>query len=432
MKKLLDELKDVLKEDERFFTNDTLLKNKAIERALDNDEQLLELLLSNERLKEHFFTEAGEHLVFDEEKFVQFVSNKQFLPNSYTAFKNKVGLKQGNEYLQEKNDIELVWPYKDCVLEGGQTKEDEGREEKFYNKTLAPDQVDKLLDPKVLTNFKRYTQDGEEELKEISEDDNLFIRGNNLLALNSLKERYGGEVRLIYLDPPYYFSSRKSGDSFSYNTNFKLSTWLTFMKTRLKIARELLTEDGALFIQINDEAVAELQILLKEVFNRRDKDNSINMITVETKSPSGFASVNPGVFETAEYILSFAKDKDEWEYTEQYVESEYDENYRWFIPNKDENYKDWQIKNLFEYVAKNKGYENKEDAVSQLGEVAFYEIVGDFAKEHADQVFQSTAISDAASKKTVEVREESKDHPEKIFHVPREDYYDIRSCEAHC
>ena len=100
----------------------------------------------------------------------------------------------------------MVWPYKDCVLEGGQSKEDQKRDEIFYNETLAPDQVNKLLAPKVLGNDKRYTKEGIEENIEFKEDDNLIIKGNNLLALSSLLERYESQVQLIYIDPPYNLS----------------------------------------------------------------------------------------------------------------------------------------------------------------------------------------------------------------------------------
>ena len=96
-------------------------------------------------------------------------------------------------------------------------------------------------------------------------------------------------------------------DTFAYNSNFKLSTWLVFMKNRLEIARRLLRKDGAIFVQISDDGVAELKCLMKDIFCRNGENNFINQITVKTKSPSGFASVNPGVFETAEYILAFAK-----------------------------------------------------------------------------------------------------------------------------
>lgn len=116
------------------------------------------------------------------------------------------------------------------------------------------------------------------------------------------------------------FCRQTDEDTFAYNVNFKLSSWLVFMRNRLELARELLRDDGAIFVQISDDGVAELHRLLKEIFNRPGENNFINKITVKTKSPSGFATVNAGVFETAEYILAFAKHKAQWTYHPQYVQ----------------------------------------------------------------------------------------------------------------
>lgn len=431
MQNLLEDLKKLLAKDEWFTADGELLRNKIVESALKLDEDLVTLLLSHKKLKEHFFTKVGEATIFDKDKFVKFVRHKQLLPDSYTAFKNKIGLTEGDEYISEKKDVVLSWPYKDCVLEGGQTKEDVKRDEVFWNQTLAPDEIDRLLDPKVFTNAKRVDKDGEHDFDKFNrrEDgtisDNLIVKGNNLLALHPLKKEFAGKVKLIYIDPPYYFESKKQEDTFSYNSNFKLSTWLTFMKNRLKIARELLAEDGAIFVQINDDGVAELHRLLKEIFNVKGQNNFINKITIKTKSPSGFASINPGVFKTAEYILSFAKNKKEWSYNEQHVKSEYDKNYKWYVPNKDEDHKNWEVEDLFEYIAKDKGYKNKKQAVEELGTTPFYQVVGDFALENADRVFQSTAISNDAASETVKVRDESKKNSDQIYHIQRDDHYDI-------
>lgn len=98
--------------------------------ARKNDPKLIKLLLSDKKIKQHFFFEVEKTLIFDKEKFIRFISNKQFLPDSYTAFKNKIGLTIGNEYLSESKEVVLAWPYKDCVLEGGMTKEDQ-KEMKF-------------------------------------------------------------------------------------------------------------------------------------------------------------------------------------------------------------------------------------------------------------------------------------------------------------
>lgn len=89
-------------------------------------------------------------------------------------------------------------------------------------------------------NAKRYSSEGEERTNSFN-DDNLIIKGNNLLALHTLKERYDWEIKLIYIDVPYYFKKRFPGDAFKYNSNFKMSTWLVFLKNRLEIAKELLS-----------------------------------------------------------------------------------------------------------------------------------------------------------------------------------------------
>jgi len=122
---LLNELKEILKRDNRVVdSNGNLFKNKIIELALKLDKNLIKLLLSNEKMKEVFFVDVDGTLIFDKDKFISFVSNKQFLPDSYTAFKNKIGLiDEKGEFISEKKEVVLSWPYKDCVLEGGITKE---------------------------------------------------------------------------------------------------------------------------------------------------------------------------------------------------------------------------------------------------------------------------------------------------------------------
>ena len=128
MQNLLEQLKKVLAKDERLVSEGEILKNKVIELAIKLDKELIELLLADKQMKEMFFTEAGKATIFDKDKFIKFVSNKQFLPDSYTAFKNKIGLTEDEEFISEKKEVVLSWPYKDCVLEGGMTKEDQKRD----------------------------------------------------------------------------------------------------------------------------------------------------------------------------------------------------------------------------------------------------------------------------------------------------------------
>ena len=266
------ELLDLLKQDpkQRFYADNgkDLLRNKVYECAMKMDKDLIKLLLSNNRMKEKFFTDIDGTLVFDKTAFGWAINNKAFLQDSYTRFKNTIGLIDSKEqFISSKNDVVLSFPYKDCVLEGGQTKDDQKRGEIFYNELLAPDDVDRLLAPKVFTNMKRYTKDGEESITEFDDKDNLLIKGNNLLALSSILKRYEGRVKCIYIDPPYNTGS----DTFNYNDNFNHSSWLVFMKNRLLLAKRLLREDGSIFVQCDDYEDAYLKVLMDEIFGEENK-----------------------------------------------------------------------------------------------------------------------------------------------------------------
>lgn len=296
--KIYNHIKTVLEQNEKFCKDGKLFKNVVVEAGLKLDVDLLSILLSDETAKKYFFTDVNGVAVFDKVKFQKFVSNKQFLPDSYTAFKNKIGLTANGEYLTEANEVVLDFPYKDCVLEGGQTKEDQKRQEIFWNETLAPDEIDRLFEPKVLTNWKRYDKDGEHEVKSISLDDNLIIKGNNLIALHSLKKVYKGKVKLIYIDPPY----NTGKDSFLYNDSFNHSAWLTFMKNRLEISKELLSKDGVIFISIDINEQAYLKVLCDEVFKR---ENFVGEIIWETATDNNATQISI----EHEYVLCYAKDK---------------------------------------------------------------------------------------------------------------------------
>lgn len=265
-------LEKLLKQADYLIDGD-LNKNKLAELARKYDARLLELLMKDEEIKNHFFSKIqDEVLVFKKDVFLQFLNNKEFLPDSFTAYKTKIGLAtETGQYLSENNNIVLNFPYKDCVLEGGQTKEDSKRKEVFFNETLAPTEITRLLDDKVLTNFKRYDKDGEHEVTELSKDDNFIIKGNNLIALHSLKKRFAGKVKLIYIDPPY----NTGKDSFNYNDHFNHSSWLTFMKNRLEIAWELLSDDGTIWMSIDDSESHYLKVLADGIFGR---DNFLNEV----------------------------------------------------------------------------------------------------------------------------------------------------------
>ena len=320
---------EVLKQDERFFSVEgKLLRNSVYEAAMQMDAGLLKLNLGNSETKAAFFTDIDGTLVFDKVKFGWVINNRQFLPDSYTRFQNKIGLADENgELLSSSGKVELVFPYKDCVLEGGQTKEDQKRSEIFYNETLAPDEVDRLLYPKVLVNAKRYFYDGAYDLTgqptgegsvkceattDFADTDNLIIKGNNLLALASLLKRFEGKVKCIYIDPPYNTGT----DSFGYNDKFNRSSWLVFMKNRLELAKRLLSNDGAIYVQVDYHQAHYVKVLMDEVFG---EDNFQREVIWRIGWLSGYKTIDKNWIRNHDTILFYSKNYNALKFNKYYI-----------------------------------------------------------------------------------------------------------------
>src|SRR5690554_6573059 len=293
--KLYQTLESQLKKEPNYVSdNGELKKWVVINKAQSFDEELIELLLKEPTVKSSFFKEIAGVTVFNQALFLQFLEQKNYLNDSYTQYKNKIGLTIDGKYLKQRNEVALVWPFKDCVLEGGQSREEDKREEIFFNEILAQDEINQLLEPKVLTNAKHIDKEGESPLRKFNRDaelnkrrglpedtitDNLIIKGNNLLSLHALKKEFAGKVKLIYIDPPY----NTGNDGFKYNDNFNHSTWLTFMENRLQISKELLKDDGVIFVHCDNNEQAYLKVLLDDVFGTH---RFIEIITV-VNNPRG-------------------------------------------------------------------------------------------------------------------------------------------------
>ncbi len=233
----------------------------------------------------------------------------------YTGLPNKIGLYSNSKggFIKNSNDVVLSFPFKDSVLEAGMSKEDVGRDERFLHQELDSKDIDTLEEPKVLTDFRYIDKDGEKTLTadsdiEFFDEDgnlqqNLLIKGNNLLALHTLKERLAGKVKLIYIDPPY--NTKGDANSFAYNNTFNHSSWLTFMGNRLRVAHKLLRDDGFIAVTIDHSELFYLGVLADEVFGR---DNRVGIVTVVHK-PEGrnqekfFGTSN-------EFMLVYAKNKE--------------------------------------------------------------------------------------------------------------------------
>ena len=336
VEKLLSEIPDFTDENKN-------LKINVIKDYADNGNvKLLEPLLKNPQTKKAFFTPILDSFVFNTAKFKEFLEYSSAC-NSYSKYLGeKIGLYMGDSSLLDRNEIVLNFPFKDCVLEGGQRKEDgldtyyeyddkkseytkkqSKRREVFYNEVLAQDEIDSLFSPKAFCNTKRYEKGKSEKCTKLNRDaelnkkrglaedtitDNLIIKGNNLLALHSLKKEFAGKVKLIYIDPP--FNTGK--DDFKYNDNFNHSTWLTFMRNRLEIAKDLLSEKGSIFLHLDFHESHYMKILMDEVFGRENFRN--NIVWCYT-GPSGSTNFLPRKHDD---ILYYSKTENN-EYHIQYI-----------------------------------------------------------------------------------------------------------------
>jgi adenine-specific DNA-methyltransferase len=340
-----DHLEKLLLKDTRLVDDQGELKGNVVKKfANELDETLIGSLLEDDRTRDHFFLKVKDVYVFKANDFIFFLEQNK-LDNSFTKYANRIGLTINGKFLKDNTDIVLDFPYKDCILEGGQSTE-EGldsyyeydtelsaddkkkgyepnqynekqakRKEVFFNNIIAKDEIDRLLEPKAFTNILEYSTDGVKKPKHFNRNkagritDNLIIKGNNLIALHSLIPQFKGQIKMIYIDPPYYFRENKQEDTFTYNSNFKLSSWLTFMMSRLEIAKELLTNDGVIFISINEDGLCYLKILMDQIFKI---DNFIEIFNwKKTDTPSNLPHKSK---KASEYILCYEKVKDNVKY----------------------------------------------------------------------------------------------------------------------
>ncbi|MGN8491472.1 DNA methyltransferase [Helicobacter pylori] len=242
-------------------------KERLVTLILQHDEKLLTFMLENQNADDYknaFFKTIANTLVFNQEALLECLEIKE-LEKSFTRFKNKIGLFSQGGLIKSSGLVVLNFPFKDNVLLGNAKDNNTKSNECFYHEVLHKKEIDTLLNKKALCRFEMH---GEGDLQNALKDKNTnyLIKGNNLIALHSLKKKFAKQVKCIYIDPPY----NTGNDSFNYNDNFNHSSWLVFMKNRLEAAREFLSDDGVIFVQCDDNEQAYLKVLMDEIFLREN------------------------------------------------------------------------------------------------------------------------------------------------------------------
>lgn len=316
--KIMEQVKSVLSTFGNKYIDDNgaLKRDKVIEDLDHYDRDLMTALLANQQIHDQYTEKVADTEIFKLNQFLDVFEYKKFWEDSFTKYANRIGLTTGGKFISDSEDVILDFPYKDTVLKAGMSKEDAdkdvGADEPFLNETLAHSEISELFEPKVLMNAKRYDKDGEHDATSFNDQDNLIIKGNNIIALHSIARKYAGKIKLIYLDPPYNTGS----DSFAYNDKFNHSTWLTFMKSRLEIARDLLSDDGSIFIEIDSFEDSYLKVLMDEIFGRENFRNKINW-----KRRGGSANPAKQLNNVVEYILWYSKNAAQMKYRPVYTKN---------------------------------------------------------------------------------------------------------------
>ncbi|WP_154466547.1 site-specific DNA-methyltransferase [Helicobacter pylori] len=290
-----------------------LTKERLETLILQNDEKLLTFMLEDKNANDYknaFFKTIANSLVFNQKALLECLTKE--LENSFTRFENKIGLYSQGCPIKSSELVVLNFPFKDNVLLGNAKDNSTKSKECFYHEILHKKEIDTLLYKKALCRFEMH---GEGDLESALKDKNTnyLIKGNNLIALHSLKKKFAKQVKCIYIDPPY----NTGNDSFNYNDNFNHSSWLVFMKNRLEIAREFLSDDGSIYINLDYNEVHYCKVLMDEIFKR---ENFRSEIIWRMGFLSGYKTAAKKYIRNHDTILFYSK-SDNYLFNKTYIEN---------------------------------------------------------------------------------------------------------------
>ncbi|HBB1513947.1 site-specific DNA-methyltransferase [Escherichia coli] len=271
----------------------------------------------------------------------------------------------------------------------------------------------KKLEPRILLEDPSKSYHASQKVTENDIFDNKLIFGDNLLALKALEQEYAGKVKCVYIDPPF-----NTGSAFEhYDDGLEHSIWLGLMRDRLEIIRNLLSDDGVIFVHLDDCEMAYLKVLMDEIFGRA---NQLNTISMTTNDPSGFKATGATIFSTVNFLLVYAKDRTQKPLNKIYIPKGYDTGYNKYLLNPDDHYKSWTWCGIADAFAKANGYKDTKEAKKKLPDT-FDDELAQFAIDNAERVFQSVAIGGGAKIKRKETIEKSKKDRDKVYVHPNED-----------
>lgn len=241
--------------------------------------------------------------------------------------------------------------------------------------------------------------------------ENMLIHGDNLIALQALQQDFAGRIRCIYIDPPF-----NTGQAFEhYDDNLEMSIWLNLMRDRIKLLHELLSDDGTMFVHIDDAYLPYVTLLIDEVFGR---NNRLYLIAFKQGSATGHKAINPGCVTTTNFIVMVAKDKKLWKPNKAYTKRGRDTRYGKYITNVTAPYTEWKIINLTNAYASFTGVDLA-TARKQVKDNP--DLIESFVLEHAESVIR-TARPDmnGVGKEIQQMVHQSSASPNEVLYLHRE------------
>ncbi len=278
------------------------------------------------------------------------------------------------------------------------------------------------LEPRILLEDAEKSYHAKQRVTDNDLFDNRLIFGDNLLALKALEQEFAGKIKCIYIDPP--FNTQQAFEH--YDDGIEHSLWLSLMRDRLELLHRLLHPAGSLFIHIDDTELAYLMAVADEIFHRK---NRVSVITFKQSSASGPKAINPGLVTTTNFILYYAKDKEQWESFKVFVPTGRDDRYSKVIENYEAPFSEWRLINLKDaFCAAHKATWNElkirftDKLESRLEE---------FVLKNAERVVRTARVLPKdVNEEARAALAESVEHPGVVFRSERadkEDYYFLNS-----
>ena len=274
------------------------------------------------------------------------------------------------------------------------------------------------LEPRILLEDPAKSYHAKHRVGEDDLFDNRLIFGDNLLALKALEQEFSGKVKCVYIDPP--FNTQQAFEH--YDDGYEHSIWLGLIRDRAEAIRRLMSDDGTLFVHIDDNELGYLIVLLDEVFGRA---NRVSVVSFKQGSATGHKSINPGVVSTTNFILIYAKNKSAWAPNRVFTaRAERDKRYGQYIENYDDPFENWRFTTLASAFADSLGLPER-GLKKALGD-EYEEQISAFVLKNAGRVIQLarpdySAVSSAAR----EMIDTSRANPSVVMKLGRAGYSDM-------